>query len=274
MSGGRRKPSWVAPGSDPGRRAPSLEPKATLHVFCEGEKTEIGWLEFLEERARRLNMEVEPSGGDGVPSTVVHKALGKRASLKREGRKNPAVKNDEVWVVIDRDDHDLSAAIVEAKKHGIGVVFSNECFELWPLLHFTEYTSAGSQGRKALQHELKRHHPVYDHDAGAVVTWSTLGSSTSATERAIRLHLASPDATTWTGTKGQTDQPRGALRNPSTTAWLLDWRCDGFPELKALKDAAKDAANRTVMQEVLGLVAEPSRKRAIAAIAVKTPAKT
>lgn len=51
---------------------------------------------------------------------------------------------DQVWVVMDRDsfpqaNYDNSFAKGEA--HGVKVVFSNECLEVWFLLHFTSSTA-------------------------------------------------------------------------------------------------------------------------------------
>ena len=49
----------------------------------------------------------------------------------------------EVWVVFDKDDNqDFDQAIALAKKEGLNVAWSNECFELWLLLHFQDLKSA------------------------------------------------------------------------------------------------------------------------------------
>lgn len=49
----------------------------------------------------------------------------------------------EVWVVFDKDDNqDFDEAIALAKKEGLNVAWSNECFELWLLLHFQDLKSA------------------------------------------------------------------------------------------------------------------------------------
>lgn len=49
---------------------------------------------------------------------------------------------DECWVVFDRDKNkDFDRAIDLARKEKLKIAYSNECFELWLLLHF-KYTSA------------------------------------------------------------------------------------------------------------------------------------
>lgn len=50
---------------------------------------------------------------------------------------------DECWVVFDKDDFPkFDEAINEAVKNKLKVAYSNECFEIWYLLHFNYYNSA------------------------------------------------------------------------------------------------------------------------------------
>lgn len=51
--------------------------------------------------------------------------------------------SDEVWVVFDKDNQTtlFDDAIKLARKNGINVAYSNECFELWFLLHFDFYNT-------------------------------------------------------------------------------------------------------------------------------------
>ncbi|NUL34951.1 RloB domain-containing protein, partial [Streptomyces lunaelactis] len=48
----------------------------------------------------------------------------------------------QVWVIFDRDDHQsIPEAMSLADEERIGVAYSHPCFELWRLLHYTNYTS-------------------------------------------------------------------------------------------------------------------------------------
>lgn len=267
-----RKRSWAPPGAPIERPAPTRLPKVTLHVFSEGESTEIGWLAFLQRTARELNISIEGKGGAGVPVTVAAAAIAKREELTQLARKEEVYRRDEVWAVFDRDDHALDTVLTDASNAGIGLVFSNACFELWPLLHVEDI--GAYQDRSWLQHRLKEVHPVYNHDQGADVDWPTLGSPDVATERAIRLHFRSPDATTWTGGKGQPDRPRGALSNPTTSAWLLHRRCIEYPTSPArLLDLGRWEQHHRyneILSVLVALVAEPTRQAAANAAAAVT----
>jgi len=68
------------------------------------------------------------------PTEVVEEA--RRRQLEARKRHEPY---DRVWCVFDRDEfpsRDFNEAIIQAKKYGVDVAYSNEAFELWYLLHF------------------------------------------------------------------------------------------------------------------------------------------
>jgi hypothetical protein len=211
-----------------------------LYLFAEG-KTEEGWADWLHRTARGLVV-IDCEGEAGVPRTLLEKAKDKRAALRRAGSRTQASR-DEVWIVFDRDDHpDVPGTLEEARDAGIGVVFSNECFEVWPLLHFEDRTR--HTARADLQRELHALHPHYDHDDGARVDWEALAPYTGvATHRAIGLHQ-----------RGET--AGNPFRNPSTTAWLLDRRCRLAPAPATLLDDVTPPELRERLRE---RVAEPLR---------------
>lgn len=83
-----------------------------------------------------------PTGTGRNSKGVVEKAVeGKAASLNQYGK---AV--DEVWAVFDKDDLDVENKNAErfeeafriAEANDIKVAYSNECFELWLLLHYMD----------------------------------------------------------------------------------------------------------------------------------------
>jgi hypothetical protein len=79
--------------------------------------------------------EIVPEGGAGNTLSVVEKALKLKDDAEYQNR--PFVR---VWCVIDRDEHPLEryrGAFELARQHNeVTVVWANECFELWYLLHF------------------------------------------------------------------------------------------------------------------------------------------
>jgi len=211
-----------------------------LYLFAEGQ-TEEGWAEWLHRTSRGVVV-IDCEGEAGVPRTLLEKAKKKRAELRGAPRGTHGAR-DEVWIVFDRDEHhEVPGTLEEARVAGIGVVFSNECFELWPLLHLEDLSQ--HTARAILQRGLHTQHPAYDHDRGASVDWAAIEQhSLEATHRAIRLHQ-----------RGET--AGDPLQNPSTTAWLLDRRCR-FATATAtlLADIAPPALRESLRQRV----AEPLR---------------
>ncbi|MCK4983826.1 MAG: RloB domain-containing protein, partial [Victivallaceae bacterium] len=62
---------------------------------------------------------------------------------------------DEIWIIFDKDDFDCfedAVAICESEKNSYAG-FSNECFELWLILHFEEIKSG--MNRKKLSSKVK-----------------------------------------------------------------------------------------------------------------------
>ena len=118
-------------------------PKPSLLVVCEGEKTEVEYLNQLRIEKRlqkgRLKIVASCDCGGTDPRTLVKAAKKLKAKLEREEQ----LLYDEVWIVIDRDQHTtFDAAIDEAKGNRFEVAYSVPCFELWYLLHFIPQTAA------------------------------------------------------------------------------------------------------------------------------------
>lgn len=243
-----RGPRPPPPGAPSLERPPATRtPKTVVWVYCEGEKTEIGWLEFLSRRARSLSLQINRQGGVGVPKTVVGRA-------RAQQRTNGANSEDEVWVCFDRDDHEVDGPVQTCRGQGIGLIFSNPCFELWPLLHLQDQSAHVERG--PLQALLKKVHPHYDHGSGADVDWEKLSAAGEAAERAVSLHLRGLDAGDVHG-------------NPTTNAWLFHTRCtdpraaspDGTNPLLAL------LRKHPALEPLLLTLAAPLRSRLRAALA-------
>jgi hypothetical protein len=97
-----------------------------------GGRTERAYLDGLL-RAQRTALAVTVRFRPQDPASLV--AYASRLSASRD------VEADEVWCVLDVDEFDITAAAALADRHGIEVVVSNPCFELWLLLHHQDHAA-------------------------------------------------------------------------------------------------------------------------------------
>lgn len=132
------------------RKQNTRKPRKVLRIYTEGEKTEPNYFNSIKDELRINEIDIRVHGcGDHTLSLV-------------EGvveRKNEEVDNNgfetEWWVVFDKDDHDhFNESIELAQKNNINVAYSNECFELWFILHF-EYLNTAI-GRKSYPKKLTK----------------------------------------------------------------------------------------------------------------------
>ncbi len=112
------------------REIGTRDPIPTFLIGCEGAKTEPNYFKSFPVSTRP---EVTIVGAGCETIAVVNKAI--------ELMKNK--KFDRVWCVFDRDPSNRNntaprfrKALQVAEKEHIKVAYSNECFELWYLLHF------------------------------------------------------------------------------------------------------------------------------------------
>lgn len=122
-----------------GKKVKSLKP--TLHIFCEGEKTEPYYLKsYINEyhsSTRQLATILVEKTDKNTPVSLVEEAI---AHKNRNG-----LEIDEYWVVYDREainkySHELhQQARQRAIANGIEIAFSNVCFEHWLLLHLQDH---------------------------------------------------------------------------------------------------------------------------------------
>lgn len=140
-------------------------PKRRFILFCEGEKTEPDYFAAISRANSNALVEIKSHRGVGVPYTVAEQAsqYAKTHERKRRGRsrKMSFGEYDQVWAVFDRDDHPrFNEAIDLCQRNGIRIARSNPCFELWLILHETDYNKPNSRHRvQAFLHELR---PEYD----------------------------------------------------------------------------------------------------------------
>ncbi|MES2614350.1 MAG: RloB family protein [Bdellovibrionota bacterium] len=122
------------------KRRSSLS-RPTIHILCEGEKTEINYFEGLKKSLaislrNFLDIQIISSKGEPCPD----KMLAKAEKLEPE-------KGDEVWLVFDTEKESLDKSRMEKaekvfKKCNNNTTYfsaiSNPCFEVWFLLQFEE----------------------------------------------------------------------------------------------------------------------------------------
>lgn len=100
-------------------------PVQKVLIVCEGEKTEPNYFRGFRVASRVCDIK-----GTG------HNTL----SLVQEAKRLATEDNyREVWCVFDRDsfeEKNVRAAFTLARKNNFKIAYSNECFELWYLLHF------------------------------------------------------------------------------------------------------------------------------------------
>ncbi len=115
------------------RPARNIALRSTFLIFCEGINTEPEYFNSfpIMPEAKAVGL-----GRSGI--SLVEKAI---ELLEKQTEKDP---DQQVWVVFDRDvryadgkkgNLDFDKAIKLAHQKGIKCAFSNDCFELWFILH-------------------------------------------------------------------------------------------------------------------------------------------
>ena len=103
-------------------------------IICEGDNTEYYYFKSFPVPS---NM-VEIKGGKNTKNSLVNYAL--------KLQKDPQYAGREIWCVYDYDvkpdekesqSEDFNSSIIKAKANNLNVAWSNDCFELWFLLHYS-----------------------------------------------------------------------------------------------------------------------------------------
>jgi len=126
------------------------KPYKWIYIFTEGQKTEPIYFEAKKKEIRKNNIKIEITGTARNTLDLVNFAL----DFVREEKVD--LNEDDCWVVFDKDSFkkDFDNSIEKAESNGLKVAYSNECFELWLLLHFDFLNSA--IGRKEYSKKLTR----------------------------------------------------------------------------------------------------------------------
>ena len=188
------------------------KPKRRFVLFCEGKKTEPTYFAALKQTWTGALISVETRPGVGVPMTIAMEAVefAESKGLTRSSRrkKNSFEKKDEVWAVFDRDEHpNFDDAVRLCQDNGVGVARSNPCFELWLILHETDYDRPNH--RNDVQRALKGLRPEYDNHRRKVP---------DCNDMVARVELAEARGKVLVERREEEGVPHG---NPSTTVGML-----------------------------------------------------
>ena len=119
--------------------------------MTEGVETEVQYLQGLAQFMRDSGMTVRgvrPAGVGKDPLRVLKRA----AEIVRADPDG----YDDVWVVVDVDDHTtLDDCMRDAPSSGVRVVVSNPCFEIWLLWHYEG--ARHHQSKRDLDRRLAAH---------------------------------------------------------------------------------------------------------------------
>ena len=146
------------------RRSREIAPFRYL-IICEGEKTEPNYFEAFRASIN------EKFYGNTRLDRVVIKGIGRNTEslvvFTEKIVKEADVHFGNIWCVFDKDsfsDEQFNSAIELCKNKGYKAAWSNECIELWFLLHF-EYLNAAI-GREDYQAKLTEYFTKYSLNKG------------------------------------------------------------------------------------------------------------
>ncbi|MCC5808484.1 MAG: RloB domain-containing protein [Opitutales bacterium] len=123
-----------------GRKSPAKDrPLRRILILCEDEKSSVLYLEKFPVDKDVVEVDCEGTGKN--TDSLMEEAIQRKKQAYEEGRPY-----QEVWVVFDRDSfpqHNFNRAFHLASSHReVTACWSNECFELWYLLHFQYQNTA------------------------------------------------------------------------------------------------------------------------------------
>ncbi len=122
-------------------------------IAAEGERTEKIYFEALRAFARnsRVHIKILERDDEHKHNSAPEYVLEQLTEYKNENALEP---DDELWLVIDRDDWKQAALRVVAQKctqdEAMHLALSNPCFELWLMLHLTDVASLSEEEKKRI----------------------------------------------------------------------------------------------------------------------------
>lgn len=129
------------------RKSKELETRAeTWLIVCEGKKTEPNYFKTLfdyinSKSSKKINVKIE---GIGKNTKSVVNSVDSFFDYSDQLVSNTKIPYGKVFTVFDKDsftDDNFNNAIIISEKRGFIPLWSNECFELWFILHYEYFHS-------------------------------------------------------------------------------------------------------------------------------------
>ena len=123
-------------------------------IAAEGERTEKIYFEALRAYSRnsRVHIKILERDAENRHNSAPEYVLGQLTQYKTE---HALEQDDELWLVIDRDDWKPTALRVVAQKcvqdEAFHMALSNPCFELWLLLHLEDMASVSDEEKARIK---------------------------------------------------------------------------------------------------------------------------
>lgn len=136
------------------RRVGNRQPRVRILLICEDTKSAVFYFERIGELLPEGAIFLWPQGTGMNTLSLVNET----DNIRRRQEVALGIRFDQVWVLFDKDSFkadEFDNAIRSGEAKGYRVAWSNECFELWYLLHFQEQSSL--VGRKTIYERLEEH---------------------------------------------------------------------------------------------------------------------
>lgn len=175
--------------------------KKIFHLFFNGKVAEPGYFRWFNEPGNNFSVKLHKLANDKseAPWQLIDRAIKKKCIMQKKDSFN-FEDEDEFWCVFDIDDclkenrNKFNAAIKNAEKNNINLCWSNECFEIWFLLHF-EYCenilSRRDYDKKLQQYFKKELNFEYKKNSDVFEIFSDLQET--AIKNAERLYKSNPN---------------------------------------------------------------------------------
>jgi len=238
----------------PARSASIIEPKPRILVVCEGQVTEVEYVQSFCDWCKNPLVHVSIVNAAGVPLTLVKRARQERDNAEEQAKSqaDEFLRYERVFCVFDIDDHPhVPEAKQLARDNGLEVAISNPCFDLWLLLHLRE--SPGMLHRHAVQSLLaqlmpaKRKHVDFEKLSPGYEAAFARAERLDADAVAVGEHGRNPT----TGVYRLTAAIKGT-RQSGPAPWKMEQEEDSRRKARAAEQAAWTQAEREQTSDLEG----------------------
>jgi hypothetical protein len=231
-----RRRRTTAESEQPIHRGPSPRWRArrVFYIAVEGEETEPDYLDYLNAEfgdEHGFYIHVLAKKGGYKPLPAVNAALAYQGDVEdhdKDETADPALR-PQLWAMFDHDTHvQIREAFSLAEREGLKIAFSHPSFDLWLLLHFSDFQSSQSGSSTIVVEKLRGADPVFARYATRSGEKkldeprinALRGNHSQAAKRAQRL---SDDCRTGVCSRraGHASHCQPASRDPSTDVWRL-----------------------------------------------------